>query len=411
MLKSELLEIIANGENSGVEFKRDDVRPEQLAKEVVALANLQGGHILLGVEDDGSISGLVRDQEGAQEWVLNTFRDKIHPQIIPYYEEVMFDNDKRVGVVTLSAGISKPYTLRHNKREEVYLRMGNRSELASREQQARLFEQGGMLHVEAWPVAGSSIDSLDLIRVSHYLEAILGEEEIPEEQEEWIERLSGLGLMVDDGLGNRVCSIAGLVSFGIQPRRYLKYSGLRLLVFEGIEKEYQAKLDEHLEGPLVARWHYQETGKRDLIDQGLIEKLVAAIMPFVTAESETLDEHFRRDRVWHYPYEAIREVCLNALAHRDWTRSIEVEVGVYSDRLEVMSPGALQNSMTVEKMKAGQRSPRNYNIMDILRDHGYVDSRGMGIRKKVIPLMKKQNGTNPVFEVTEDYVKVILFKK
>jgi ATP-dependent DNA helicase RecG len=51
MRRTELLEIIKNGENSGVEFKRDDIRPEQLAKEVVALANLRGGLILLGAED------------------------------------------------------------------------------------------------------------------------------------------------------------------------------------------------------------------------------------------------------------------------------------------------------------------------------------------------------------------------
>ena len=80
MLKTELLEIIANGENSGVEFKRDDIRPEQLAKEIVALVNLQGGRILLGVEDDGTISGL--KQKNTQEWVLNVFRDKVFPQII-----------------------------------------------------------------------------------------------------------------------------------------------------------------------------------------------------------------------------------------------------------------------------------------------------------------------------------------
>ena len=57
MLKKELLQIIANGENSGVEFKRDDACPEQLAKEIVALVNFQGGRILLGVEDNGAISG------------------------------------------------------------------------------------------------------------------------------------------------------------------------------------------------------------------------------------------------------------------------------------------------------------------------------------------------------------------
>ena len=61
MLKSELLEIIANGENSAVEFKRDDLRPEQLAKEIVAMANLRGGRVLLGVEDDGTPTGLHPD--------------------------------------------------------------------------------------------------------------------------------------------------------------------------------------------------------------------------------------------------------------------------------------------------------------------------------------------------------------
>lgn len=60
MLKTELLQIIANGENFGVEFKCDDVRPEQLAREIVALINFQGGRILLGVKDNGAILGLWR---------------------------------------------------------------------------------------------------------------------------------------------------------------------------------------------------------------------------------------------------------------------------------------------------------------------------------------------------------------
>ena len=60
MKRSELLELIAGGENSGVEFKRDDLRPEQLAREVVALANFQRGRVLLGVEDDGAITGIRR---------------------------------------------------------------------------------------------------------------------------------------------------------------------------------------------------------------------------------------------------------------------------------------------------------------------------------------------------------------
>ena len=66
MFKTELLQIIANGENSSVEFKRDNVRPEQLTKEIVALVNFQGGRILLRIEDNGAISGLRRSDMEAR---------------------------------------------------------------------------------------------------------------------------------------------------------------------------------------------------------------------------------------------------------------------------------------------------------------------------------------------------------
>jgi len=76
-------ELINNGENSGVEFNRDDIRPEQLAKEIVSFLNFKGGTILLGVEDDGAISGTTRDD--LEEWVMNICSQNVHPRIIPYY--------------------------------------------------------------------------------------------------------------------------------------------------------------------------------------------------------------------------------------------------------------------------------------------------------------------------------------
>jgi ATP-dependent DNA helicase RecG len=67
--------------------------------------------------------------------------------------------------------------------------------------------------------------------------------------------------------------------------------------------------------------------------------------------------------------------------------------------------------MTIRKMVAGQRSPRNTMIMEILRDYGYVDSRGMGVRTKVIPLMRTLNHVDPIFEATDDYLKTVLPRK
>ncbi len=408
MLKSELLEIIANRENSGIEFKRDDIRPEQLAKEVVALANFQGGKILLGVEDDGSISGLQRDN--TEEWVMNVFRDKIHPMILPFYEELQMDAQRRIAVVSFPQGISKPYVVRHHGREEIYIRVGTTSQLASREQQARLHALGGMLHTELMPVPGTSLQSLDAARLENYLRDIILDLELPGTPKEWEKRLLGLGFLID-GQDNQIfCTIAGLLLFGINPRRFLKQSGLRVMVFEGMDKEYQALLDDILEGPLVGRWEIGDSGKK-LIDTGLIEKFMDCVGPFISQQASEIDEDLRRDKIWFYPLDAVREIVVNALAHRDWTRFVDVEIGVYADRFEVISPGALQNTMTIEKMVAGQRSPRNILIMEVLRDYGYVDFRGMGIRTKVIPLMRRENKAAPYFEATEDYLKTVLPRK
>ena len=88
MNKAELIELIRNDENSGVEFKRDDITPEKLAGEMAALLNLEGGHILLGVEKDQTVSGLTRDRAKAEEWVMETARTHVQPAATPYWETI-----------------------------------------------------------------------------------------------------------------------------------------------------------------------------------------------------------------------------------------------------------------------------------------------------------------------------------
>ena len=407
MLKSELLEIIANGENSGVEFKRDDVRPEQLAKEIVALANLQGGRVLLGVEDDGSISGVQRDD--LETWVMDTvFGRYIHPLILPFYEELALDDGKRVAVVTITQGTAKPYVLRSNNREEIYVRVGSTSRMATREQQARLFESGGMLHAETLPVSGTSLGNLDMARLADYLVNVAGDLEAPATTEDWERRLEGLGLLVAREDGRPVCTIAGLVLFGRSPRRSLRQAGVRWMSFAGDDMEYQAQDDTLVDGPMVALFEGRAGVGRQLVEPGLVERLVDRMRPFISEESNASSEGLRRERVYRYPLDALRETILNALVHRDWTRSLEVEVVNYANRLEVMSPGTLQNSMTIEKMLAGQRSPRNPIIVEIMRDYGYVDMRGMGVRRKIVPLTREYTGQDAQFDLTEDHLRVVI---
>ncbi|HEC60911.1 MAG TPA: transcriptional regulator, partial [bacterium] len=344
-----------------------------------------------------------------EEWVMHTvFASKVRPMILPFYEEIAMEASDRVAVISFAEGTSKPYFVHHHGREEIYIRVGNTSRRATREQQAGLFAGGGILHPETLPVAGSAIKSMDMERLKDYLANIIKDPEVPESEDEWIQRLISLDLMVEAPERTPVCSIAGLVLFGLTPRSFLQQAGVRVMVFSGNDKSYQAQLDEIIDGPLVGRWAENEEGKRVLADRGIIERFVERIQPFISEEDEIPDEYMRRSRHWHYPIEAVREVSINSLVHRDWTRFVDIEVGCYSDRLEVISPGAMPNSMTVEKMIAGKRSPRNPLIVQVLRDYGYVDARGMGVRTKVIPLMRAHNQVDPVFEATDDYLKTTL---
>lgn len=176
------------------------------------------------------------------------------------------------------------------------------------------------------------------------------------------------------------------------------------MVFRDRDMDYTAA-DDVILHPLVGLWRVRR-GSRQLDADGLMEQSLDRMRPFVSGDASELSCGVRRDRRWLYPREALREALVNALANRDWTRVEDVEVVRYADRLEIKSPGALPNSMTMEKMLAGQRSARNPLIVEVLRDYGYVDARGMGVRTKIIPLLKQHNGMPPDLEATEDYLLV-----
>jgi ATP-dependent DNA helicase RecG len=178
--------------------------------------------------------------------------------------------------------------------------------------------------------------------------------------------------------------------------------------FSGVDMDYKADDDVLIDGPLLPRGQGKFKEGRKIVEPGLIEKVVERMIPFITEENDKIDDHFRREKHSFYPIDAVREAILNGFAHRDWTRSVELTITNYLDRIEINSPGSLRNSMTVEKMLSGQRSVRNQIIVETLRDYEYVDMRGMGIRRKIVPLTKEFTGKDAQFEVTEDYVKVVI---
>ena len=395
--------IIDDGENAKIGFKRDDrnLLPEHLAREIVAFANMNGGMIVVGVEDDGAVSGVTRNN--LQAWLMDTVIGRfIDPQIVPDYDEFVL-NGKPIAIVTVPAGSAKPYAVRQQERTDYYIRLGDTVQRAGREQMARLFQSGGLVSVEKMPVQGSSLADLDMRRLEDYFLNVLGEVAVAD----WQRTLLNRELLIGDEWRTEVrnCSYAGIVLFAREPRRRMPQAGIRLLVFPGTDMDYDANLDEVLDLPFVG---LKERREREFIEQSLPSRVLSYLQPHISKERL---EGMQRRRHWDYPTEVIRELLVNAFAHRDWTRPTDVQLTVFADRLEVHSPGSLPNGVTVAKAKEGLRVPRNPNIVNILRDYDFMEHRGMGIRRKVIPLTRAHNGTDPEFNATEDYFKVTLQKQ
>ena len=108
----------------------------------------------------------------------------------------------------------------------------------------------------------------------------------------------------------------------------------------------------------------------------------------------------------------MREVMVNALVHRDYSiAGTDVMLSIFSNRLEIQSPGRLPNTVTVDGMKSGMRYARNQTLINVMRDYGYVDARGMGVRNKIIPGMLAHNGTEPDLVEEEHRFTVRLWKE
>ena len=394
MLRAELQELLRNGENSGVEFKLDSVQEQHLVKEFVAFANLAGGVVLLGVNDDGSVHGVTRGN--LERWVTDLCRDKIDPPIIPYFEVVRnVQPGQNVAVVRIIQGPNKPYALVHGCQQTYHVRVGSTSRDASREELERIFKETGHLRYGIKPVPGAAFEDFDLRRLKDYFGRVL-EQEYPADHDvaRWQKLLANFKLIVS-AEDRPVPTTDGILLFGRSPKRFLPQSGIRAIAYPGNQPDYAARADQDLVGPMVPLYSNAGSPPEDvLVENGLVEQALYFVVRNTQPEAR-IENGARIDRTT-YPVKVLREVIVNALVHRDYTiAGTDISLIIFDNRLEVTSPGRLPNTATIESLKSGFRYARNQTLVNIMRDYRYKDFRGMGIRDKIIRGMRAHNGTEP----------------
>ncbi len=407
MKRKELLELVTNHENLGVVFMRDDVNPDMVAKEMSALLNKDGGVILLGIEKDQQICGLTKSREEVEEWALNIAQNSLQPSCIPVWTSTTLPGGAVVGAVKLRRDVlGKPHKARQRGAWVTFTRTGTTTREATREEEARLYEAAQFSRYELKAVQGIGMSGLDQQRVRNYYRDVI-KRSVParKDAEGWRMLLLNSDLLVEE-YGELAASVAGVLLFGEDPNRRLPQAGVTAVAFPGPEKDYNTVDEEIIRGPLTPL-----ISKRgEVLAKGVIDRTVE----FAARNMGTIAwlEGGRRQRKKEYPIEAVREAIVNAVAHRDYAREgTDVEVSLYSDRLEVISPGRLPNGVTVAKMREGVvRAARNGLLKDILRDYGYIEHFGMGVRNRIIESMRRHNQTEPDLIEQDDRFTVRLWK-
>ena len=349
----EVLDVIDQGEGRSVEFKGSRVNNDSLSQEIVAFANSDGGVLLVGIGDDGGIIGADLNDD-FEEIVCNLVRTNVIPALDIFYHELSIEG-KKVAVIEIPKGKDKPYQTNTGR---YYVRVGSTKRIATQAELLRLFQAAGVFHYDLTPVEGSSIGDLNFSKLDSYFGRYgfdIGRQ--TEEQRRTL--LRNTNIITDEG----ALTVAGLLIFGLSPSRFLPQTGISFAVFRGRELGAELLDKQNLEGTL----------------DYLVDTCAALLKSHVKMPSK-IEGTKRICEVHTYSDRTIREVLTNALVHRNYSiYGSKIRVFLFSDRLEVISPGRLPNTVGVDSLRYGVSFAANPVIVKIMENLSYVDQLGRGL--------------------------------
>ncbi len=378
--ETDIHELIRQGENASLEFKREEVRAEGIAKEMVAFANRDGGTLLLGIADDGTIQGL-SGEKNYEEWIANIARNNVIPSICTDFSLILVD-ERKIAVIIIPKGKDRPYQTTDGK---YLIRVGTTNRVATQPELLRLFQASGAFHYDLTPVHRTGIRDLNLTRLDNYFQRYQFDFSHETQDQKGI-LLQNTDILAESG----EVTLGGLLIFGTNPSRYLPQNGISFARFRGKTMEEELIDKQNIDGNL----DYQ-------IDMG------TAVIKNLMPRPSDIRGTKREDTRYIYPDKVFRELLTNAVVHRNYAiAGSKVRVFLFDDRLEVISPGRLPNTVTVEKLRFGVSFAVNPLLVKFMENLRYIDQLGRGL-----PMVYQEavrNGRNVQFKEIGEEFKVIL---
>ena len=378
--EQDVLRMIREGESQFVEFKRAAVEARHLAEDLVALANADGGTVLIGVEDDGWVSGVEGSQDNVDELLRVPYLHCVPPVEAQRYTFTL------EGKAVLALDVAYSTQVHETTGKAVYLRVGRKNQRLGVNDILRLAYAKGQAALESRAVEEVAFEDLDQALIADYC-ARIGVTGDPRDV------LYGRDLLLQRG-EQIIPTLGCVLLFAQKPQRYVPRCGLDFLKFEGIRQLVGQELN------IV---------KREIVERPLprlIERSFEVIGLHVR-EYSRLDEDGIFHTIPEYPHFAWQEAIVNAVAHRDYsTTGKAIQVRMFDDRLEVESPGRLPGHVRLDNL-VQERFSRNPQIVRVLIEFGYMKDIGEGI-DRMIAEMEKCGLSAPEFSEPDYSFTVIL---
>jgi ATP-dependent DNA helicase RecG len=378
-------EILKQPESKTLEFKKEIPKNRQnLLKTVVAFANGSGGHIYVGVNDDRTITGIKEEPFDLEEKLASIIYDSISPIPNVFFQTAAFE-DKVIFIIRILPGANKPYYLKKPGPEDgIFVRVGSTNRKADSQVTSELRRQARNISLDQEIDSSFDCDVLDMSLLEKFIEL------------RGLKTKPNLDYFVKIKAAQRydhTChpTIGGMLLFcSTLPDEY-SYARFRVSRFKA---ENRADLINST-----------------TINDGLLA-MSEKVMDFVQLymERKIKISALQRKEDYDIPLPAIREGILNAICHRDYSiTGADNKLDIFSDRIEITSPGTLPSGITLQDLGEGISEVRNRLIVKIFREAGYVEQLGTGIMR-----IKETCRTNalpePKFKETGNFFKTIIFR-
>ena len=369
-------------------FDRKSFRIEAKALGVilVAFANADGGDVVIGIEDDGRITGINGNEDHLNELLRAPF-DFCVPSVNVEVHFVDCTDVNGLPNRVLVMHVAPSMRVHANQADDAFYRVGDKSKKLNFEMRMQLFYAKGGRYYEDEPVYGAAIDDIDLDFVTQYCQKI----GYAKDAATYLRTNKGYITTVN---GVEKVSGAAILLFGKDPQKFFQRARIRIVRYLGDEERFGREMNV----------------VKDVMFEGRILDMTQKAIDFVDTQIKEytfLGEDARFVTIPQYPPFCWTELIVNAVAHRDYSiLGTDIMVKIFDHHYVVESPGILPGMVRIDNIRQMHFS-RNPKIAEFMREYKLVKEFGEGV-DRMFREMAEAGNPAPEYKQVEFMVKVRL---